>query len=419
MSIENLTGRVGIPAGVGSGLASAMDFQQAVRAPEDVPELRGPPVPPEILDRILANARRAPSAGFSQGWAFVVLEGAEQTARVLGVHAPTSRGGTSPTGPGCCGPRRDHPPRPQAGLPRPLRRAGQGRRRARSEESAWPVPYWLVDTAFATMLMLLTAVDAGLGALFFGLAQGERELLAALGVPAGYQPIGAVALAGRRRTGRRRRSPGATGPPTRSSTAVAVVDAQTSAGQHLADRSRRSDGVGDVVVGRRLGVDDDHAGAGAAGPAAPGRPPGTRSGWSRRRGAGRSRRRPPRPGPAPGIERLAEADRGRLEDPAAAQAGRDRPRRPAPGRAPAAIGPRSPHDQHTTERIVPCSSTTSVGVEPARWCSSSMFWVTSARRRPWRSRATRARWPALGWADQAGDASRLCQAARRTSGSAR
>ena len=69
-------------------------------------------------------------------------------------------------------------------------KAGLGRQ----EESAWPVPFWLVDTAFATMLMLLAAVDVGLGALFFGLPQGERALLAELGVPSSYEPIGAVAL---------------------------------------------------------------------------------------------------------------------------------------------------------------------------------------------------------------------------------
>ena len=34
---------------------------------------------PEVVERILANAQRGPSAGFSQGWAFLVLEGPEQT----------------------------------------------------------------------------------------------------------------------------------------------------------------------------------------------------------------------------------------------------------------------------------------------------------------------------------------------------
>jgi nitroreductase len=56
------------------------------------------------------------------------------------------------------------------------------------------VPYWQVDTAFATMAMLLAATDAGLGALFFGVFRRGEELLKSLGVPAGHDLIGAVAL---------------------------------------------------------------------------------------------------------------------------------------------------------------------------------------------------------------------------------
>ena len=69
-------------------------------------------------------------------------------------------------------------------------KAGLGFERAES----WRVPYWLVDAAFAAMSVLLAATDAGLGALFFGLGGGEAELLAHLGVPAGHEPIGAIAL---------------------------------------------------------------------------------------------------------------------------------------------------------------------------------------------------------------------------------
>ena len=36
-------------------------------------------------------------------------------------------------------------------------------------EAHWPAPYWDIDTGMAAMLILLTAVDAGLGALFFGI----------------------------------------------------------------------------------------------------------------------------------------------------------------------------------------------------------------------------------------------------------
>ena len=40
----------------------------------------GEPLMPDITDRLLRAANRAPSAGFSQGYSFLVLEGAEQTA---------------------------------------------------------------------------------------------------------------------------------------------------------------------------------------------------------------------------------------------------------------------------------------------------------------------------------------------------
>jgi hypothetical protein len=33
----------------------------------------------------------------------------------------------------------------------------------------WPSPYWDIDTGFAAMLILLAAVDEGLGACFFGM----------------------------------------------------------------------------------------------------------------------------------------------------------------------------------------------------------------------------------------------------------
>ena len=35
------------------------------------------PVPTEVVDRLLEHAVRSPSAGFSQGWDFLVLETAE------------------------------------------------------------------------------------------------------------------------------------------------------------------------------------------------------------------------------------------------------------------------------------------------------------------------------------------------------
>ncbi|SNT27993.1 Nitroreductase family protein [Asanoa hainanensis] len=39
------------------------------------------PVPPEVVDRILHNGLRAPSAGMSQGWGFLVLDTAADLDR--------------------------------------------------------------------------------------------------------------------------------------------------------------------------------------------------------------------------------------------------------------------------------------------------------------------------------------------------
>ena len=63
-----------------------------------------------------------------------------------------------------------------------------------ADAARWPVPYWQVDTAFATMLLLLAAQDEGLGALFFGVFRNGGQLLADLGVPPGHDLIGAIAL---------------------------------------------------------------------------------------------------------------------------------------------------------------------------------------------------------------------------------
>ena len=151
------------------------------------------PVEGELLDRILRNAQRAPSAVFSQGWALLVPEGKEETA-VFWDTTTDDAWRADPTWPGLL--RAPVIILPLAHKQTYLTRysepdkAGLGLQ----DERRWPVPFWLVDTAFATMVMLLTAADAGLGVLFFGITRGEGELLTALGVPGGYQPIGAVAL---------------------------------------------------------------------------------------------------------------------------------------------------------------------------------------------------------------------------------
>ncbi|HZQ58117.1 MAG TPA: nitroreductase family protein [Acidimicrobiales bacterium] len=170
-----------------------MEFGEVVRRRRMVRAFADRPVPRAVIDGVLDAALRAPSAGFSQGWAFLVLEGPAQTALFWELTAPLGAAG---------GTRWDRLRRaPVLVLPLAHRQAYLDRygepdkiSRGLDTAEAWRVPYWLVDTSFATMTMLLAATDARLGALFFGLGGGERALLDRLGVPPGYEPIGAVAL---------------------------------------------------------------------------------------------------------------------------------------------------------------------------------------------------------------------------------
>jgi hypothetical protein len=61
------------------------------------------------------------------------------------------------------------------------------------DEKRWPVPYWDIDAGMAALLILQTAVDAGLGAVFFGVPD-QAGFRAAFGVPDDYTAVGTVAI---------------------------------------------------------------------------------------------------------------------------------------------------------------------------------------------------------------------------------
>jgi len=167
-----------------------VEFQEVLRRRHMVRAFSDEALDPRTTERVIANALRAPSAGFTQGWAFLVFEGPEQTATFWDASFATASDRQTFTYPGL--------------LLAPLviviladkdayltRYAEVDKGRA--PESAWPVPWWFVDSAYAALLMLLTAVDADLGALFFGLPRSEA-VMEAFGVPANLLPLGAVAV---------------------------------------------------------------------------------------------------------------------------------------------------------------------------------------------------------------------------------
>lgn len=119
----------------------AVEFSEVVRRRRMVRHYSSRPLAPEVIERVLANALRAPSAGFAQGWAFLALTNPADRARF------------------------------------------------------WPfVPDW-VDTGMAALLMLLTAVDEELGACFFGIMPENIDpFRTEFGVPGDCHPIGAVTV---------------------------------------------------------------------------------------------------------------------------------------------------------------------------------------------------------------------------------
>ena len=169
-----------------------MQFDDVVRRRRMVRNFDDRPVPTDVVERILANAQRAPSAGFSQGWAFLVLEGREETARFWSATFDDDAARAAFRWQGLF--RAPLVVVPLAHKQAYLDRyAEPDKGWTDRDERRWPVPYWEIDTGFAALLMLLTAVDAGLGALFFGIFAPDR-FRAAFGVPDGYTPIGALAI---------------------------------------------------------------------------------------------------------------------------------------------------------------------------------------------------------------------------------
>jgi nitroreductase len=171
-----------------------MQLETSIRSRRMCRSFTEEPLDEGVLDHLLDLARRVPSAGFTQGFHFLVLEGSEQTARFWDRTLPPIERATFP-----------HPNLlrapvivlPLADAPAYVERYSQPDKvRSGLGEGAekWPVPFWWADTAMAVQNLLLSCAGLGLGALYFGIFRNEGALLADLGVPEGIRPLGAVAI---------------------------------------------------------------------------------------------------------------------------------------------------------------------------------------------------------------------------------
>ena len=175
-----------------------MEFHEVVRQRRMVRRFDPDrPVPGPALHAVLHAAQRAPSAGFSQGWDFVVLAEGDDRARFWGATRDSDLPAAAPADDWLAGVSAAPVlvlclSDPDAYLDR---YAEPDKGWTDRDPLRWPVPYWDVDTGMAAMLMLLAAVDQGLGALFFGIPAARHERVRrAHGIPQNRRLVGVVAL---------------------------------------------------------------------------------------------------------------------------------------------------------------------------------------------------------------------------------
>jgi nitroreductase len=149
------------------------------------------PVPLETVERIVRTAQHAPSAGYTQGIAFVLVTDPAMRRRVAEIAGETwyTRVG-------------HHPFISQAPVQLVLCTSEEAYRERYREpdkckpgeaEKEWPVPYWHTDAGCALMLLLLAAVDEGLAGAFVGM-RDPGKLRSLLGIPEQVQPVGVVLI---------------------------------------------------------------------------------------------------------------------------------------------------------------------------------------------------------------------------------
>ncbi|ABL83885.1 MULTISPECIES: nitroreductase family protein [unclassified Nocardioides] len=188
-----------------------MEFQDVVRRRRMVRNYATEPVDPAVVDRALRNATRAPNAGFSQGWGFLVLDTPADVRRYWEATAEDV----------------DHPDEWLSGMMRaPVvivpcsskaaylsRYAEPDKGWTDRDEARWPKPFWDMDTAMAALLILQTATDEGLASCFIGIPPDRVALVrTAFGIPDEFDPVGVVTIGHHPEDPAH---PGAAGSPTR------------------------------------------------------------------------------------------------------------------------------------------------------------------------------------------------------------
>jgi nitroreductase len=167
-----------------------MEFQEVVRKRRMVRHFKNIDVPKEKIDIILQLAQHAPSAGFSQGVAYVVvmdkytkkklaeLQGEEEYTRA-GFHRWISEAPVAMVA--CVSEKIYHD------------RYREPDKLKDGKEIKWPTPYWFFDVGVSCMIVMLAAVDLGLASAFSGVTR-VREVKELLSIPEHFHPVGVISI---------------------------------------------------------------------------------------------------------------------------------------------------------------------------------------------------------------------------------
>ena len=168
-----------------------MEFDEVLARRRMVRNYTDEPIDPASLERVLDAARRAPSAGHSQGQSFVVVTDPairERIAELADEPAYVSMGfdpwiSRAPVHVVVCVSEEIYRSRYRE----------TDKRGPDEDEHPWPVPYWWVDAGASLMLVLIAAVNEGLAAGFLG-SHSLPALKRELGIPDHVSPIGVVTI---------------------------------------------------------------------------------------------------------------------------------------------------------------------------------------------------------------------------------
>ncbi len=168
-----------------------MEFEKVVQKRRVVRNFQREPVPTNLIDKLLGFALHAPSAGFSQGWAYVVVTGEELKKKVGEIQGEADFYAQrfhkfiseAPALIVACASEKMY--RDRYREPDKLKEDGT--------EIEWPTPYWYFDIGCACMLIFLAAVNEGLAAAFTGVFRVD-QMKQLLGIPEYFHPVGVISI---------------------------------------------------------------------------------------------------------------------------------------------------------------------------------------------------------------------------------